>query len=80
MSFHVLCLISVLRSFALTFAWAYHRSADPLVLPSGGEDTANSIPGAEFLIIEGMGHTLAIPETWPQMVDAIRKNADKVLS
>jgi pimeloyl-ACP methyl ester carboxylesterase len=36
----------------------------------GGMDTAASIPGAELLIIEGMGH--GIPEgAWPQIIDGI---------
>ena len=35
-----------------------HGSEDPLVPVEGGKDTADSIPGAELLIIEGMGHSL----------------------
>ncbi|MEA2235132.1 MAG: hypothetical protein QOD83_4948, partial [Solirubrobacteraceae bacterium] len=53
-----------------------HGSVDSLVSPSGGEATAKAIPGAELLIIEGMGHDL--PEgTWPIIVDAIVENAEK---
>lgn len=54
-----------------------HGGDDPLVPVEGGKETAESIPGAELIIIEGMGHSLP-PETWPQIVDAIAKNADKV--
>lgn len=35
-----------------------HGADDPLVLPAGGEDTARSIPGAEFVMIPGMGHNI----------------------
>jgi len=33
-----------------------HGAADPLVPPAAGLDTARSIPGARFLMIDGMGH------------------------
>ncbi len=35
-----------------------HGLADPLVPVEGGRDTAKSIPGAQLLEIEGMGHDL----------------------
>jgi pimeloyl-ACP methyl ester carboxylesterase len=51
-----------------------HGAVDPLVPPAGGELTAKAIPGAELLMIEGMGHDL--PEgAWPTIVDAIAANA-----
>ena len=57
-------------------ALVIHGGDDPLVPLEGGKDTAESIPGAELLIIEGMGHELP-PEAWPQIIDAISANADK---
>ena len=36
-----------------------HGSNDPLVQPSGGEATVAAIPGAQHLVIEGMGHGIA---------------------
>ena len=33
-----------------------HGADDPLVLPAGGQDTADSIPGAELILVPGMGH------------------------
>ena len=55
-----------------------HGGDDPLILVECGKETAASIPGAELLIIEGMGHASCLPrETWPRIVDAIAKNADK---
>ena len=53
-----------------------HGSDDPLVPVSGGKDTAEAVPGAELLIIEGMGHDLP-PETWPRIVEAITALADR---
>ena len=47
-----------------------HGDADPLVPVEGGVDTAEAIPGAKLMIIEGMGHYLPI-ELWPQLIDAI---------
>ena len=51
-------------------ALVIHGGDDPLIPPSGGEDTANSIPGAERLIVPGAGHDL--PEALvPVYVQAI---------
>lgn len=38
-----------------------HGADDPLFLPACGRDTAASIPTAEFLLIDGMGHDLPPP-------------------
>jgi pimeloyl-ACP methyl ester carboxylesterase len=47
-----------------------HGSVDPLVSPSGGRATARAIPGAELMMIEGMGHDL--PRVlWPRLLDAV---------
>lgn len=51
-----------------------HGDADPLVPVEGGIDTANAIPGAELMIIEGMGHSLP-PEVAPQVIEAIARHA-----
>ncbi len=47
-----------------------HGADDPLVPLACGVDTAEAIPGAERLIIEGMGHDLP-RAVWPRIVDAI---------
>ena len=47
-----------------------HGSNDPLVQPSGGEATAAAIPGAQHLVIEGMGHGLA-RSAFPTIIDAL---------
>jgi pimeloyl-ACP methyl ester carboxylesterase len=47
-----------------------HGSVDPLVTPSGGERTAELVPGAELVMIEGMGHDLP-PAVLGPIVEAI---------
>jgi pimeloyl-ACP methyl ester carboxylesterase len=47
-----------------------HGLADTLCDPSGGRATAAAIPGAELVLIEGMGHTLA-PGLWERIADHI---------
>ena len=50
-----------------------HGSADTLVDPSGGQRTAEVIPKAEFVMIEGWGHDL--PQgSWPKITNEIIKN------
>jgi pimeloyl-ACP methyl ester carboxylesterase len=47
-----------------------HGKDDPLVPVEGGADTADAIPGARLLVIEGMGHDLP-RGTWRRIVDGI---------
>jgi pimeloyl-ACP methyl ester carboxylesterase len=51
-----------------------HGTADTLVQPSGGERTAEVIPDAKLVMIEGMGHDLPEP-LWPQLVDLVAGHA-----
>ena len=53
-----------------------HGEADPLITVSGGEATAEAIPGARLWKIPGMGHDLP-RELWPDLVDAIVANAER---
>ena len=56
-----------------------HGSADTLVDPSGGQRTAEVIPEAKFVMIEGWGHDLP-PGAWPKITNEIIKhvkNAEK---
>ena len=53
-----------------------HGEVDPLVTLSGGQATAEAIPGAELLVIPGMGHDMP-PQVVPQMVQAIVANTRK---
>lgn len=54
-----------------------HGADDPLVPVEGGKDTAEAIPGAEILIIEGMGHDLP-QDAWSRIVNAITEHTHKV--
>jgi pimeloyl-ACP methyl ester carboxylesterase len=47
-----------------------HGAEDPLFPPACGKDTADSIPGADLLVIEGMGHDLP-PELYGTLIKAI---------
>ena len=47
-----------------------HGTIDPLVTPSGGEATAAAIPGAELVLVEGMGHNLP-PGLWARIADHV---------
>jgi pimeloyl-ACP methyl ester carboxylesterase len=51
-----------------------HGDADPLVPVECGIDVADTVPGAQRLIIEGMGHALPI-SLWPRIVAAIASHA-----
>jgi pimeloyl-ACP methyl ester carboxylesterase len=51
-----------------------HGTADPLVPDAGGRATAAAIPGAQLLLIEGMGHSFP-REVWPTIIDAIARHA-----
>ena len=47
-----------------------HGDADPLVNMTGGQRTAEVIPGADLMILEGMGHDM--PSVyWPTVIEAI---------
>ena len=45
-----------------------HGSRDRLIDPSGGRQTADVIPGARYVEIEGMGHDYP-PAVWPRWVE-----------
>jgi pimeloyl-ACP methyl ester carboxylesterase len=55
-----------------------HGTADPLVPFECGKDTAEAVPGAEFKIIDGMGHDLPHGGAWPEIINAIGRHTQKV--
>jgi pimeloyl-ACP methyl ester carboxylesterase len=56
-----------------------HGAEDPLISVSGGEATANVIPGAKLVVVPGMGHDL--PEgAWDTIVAAIVDNARRAVA
>ena len=57
-------------------ALVIHGLADKMVHVSGGRATAAAIPGAELLLIDGMGHDLP-PALFETFVAGIRRTADR---
>jgi len=58
-----------LRDVTVPFT-VIHGTADTLVTPSGGQRTAEAVPHAVHVEIDGMGHNL--PEAlWPRIMDEI---------
>jgi pimeloyl-ACP methyl ester carboxylesterase len=53
-----------------------HGLADKMVHVSGGRATAAAIPGAELLLVDGMGHDLP-RELFATLVDAIHRTASR---
>lgn len=53
-----------------------HGADDPLVPLSGGQDTADNIPGAELVVVPGMGHDFP-PPLFDTVVDGIMKAVDR---
>ncbi len=53
-----------------------HGRDDPLIPLECGEDIAKSIPGAELLVYDGMGHDFP-EELLADMAAAVRRNADR---
>jgi pimeloyl-ACP methyl ester carboxylesterase len=51
-----------------------HGEVDPLITVGGGRATADAVPGAELVVIPGMGHDLPVAAR-PQIVDAITRAA-----
>ena len=53
-----------------------HGTEDVLIDVSGGAATAAAIPGAELVLIEGLGHDLPAG-AWPQIADAVLANVNR---
>jgi pimeloyl-ACP methyl ester carboxylesterase len=57
-------------------ALVVHGMADKMVHVSGGRSTAAAIPGAELVLVDGMGHDLP-PALFETVVEAIARTADR---
>jgi pimeloyl-ACP methyl ester carboxylesterase len=57
-------------------ALVVHGDRDKIILPSGGRATAAAIPGAELLVLEGMGHDLP-RRLWPAITDGIVRTVER---
>jgi pimeloyl-ACP methyl ester carboxylesterase len=55
---------------------AIHGDADPLVRLEAGRATVDAIPGAELVVIKGMGHDLP-RGAWSEMTAAIARHATR---
>ena len=60
-------------------ALVVHGTADPMVHVSGGRATAAAIPGAELLLVDGMGHDLP-PALFETFADGILRTARRTES
>lgn len=54
-----------------------HGDRDLMVHPSGGKATADAIPGARHVTVEGMGHDLNVG-LWPRLVELIAAHVASV--
>lgn len=59
-------------------ALVVHGDKDKVVLPSGGRATAEAIPGAELMMVPGMGHDLP-RRLWPDLVSAIVRTTERAV-
>jgi pimeloyl-ACP methyl ester carboxylesterase len=50
-----------------------HGSADPMVRPRNGRAVAAAIPGARFVVVDGMGHDLPEP-VWRPILEILTEN------
>jgi pimeloyl-ACP methyl ester carboxylesterase len=53
-----------------------HGNDDPLISPAAGKEVAEAIPGARFLLIKGMGHSLPAQAVGP-VLEAMSAVGDK---
>lgn len=64
-------------SSIITPTLVIHGADDPLIPVEGGKDTARVIPGANLLIINGMGHDMP-KGVWAEIAAAISKHAETI--
>ena len=53
--------------------WCCTARQDPMVRPRNGRAVAAAIPGARFVVVDGMGHDLPEP-VWRPVVEALTEN------
>jgi pimeloyl-ACP methyl ester carboxylesterase len=50
-----------------------HGSHDPMLRPRNGRSVAAAIPGARFVVVDGMGHDLPEP-VWRPIIETLTEN------
>jgi len=60
-------------------ALVIHGTDDPVVPMEAAIDTAEAIPGARLMLIEGMGHDLPHGGAWPRIVEAVAAHTKGVV-
>ena len=55
-------------------ALVIHGDSDTVVPPAHGKDTADAIAGAKLKIVGGLGHGMAYPSLWEEIVEAITEH------
>jgi pimeloyl-ACP methyl ester carboxylesterase len=53
-----------------------HGDADTLLPWEHGKATADAIPGARFHLVEGLGHGMAYPDLWDELVSVISAHTE----
>ncbi|MEM6925754.1 MAG: alpha/beta hydrolase, partial [Myxococcota bacterium] len=53
-----------------------HGALDPLIRPRGGQQTADALPQAEWLLFGEMGHDLPA-ELWGRLTRALVRTAER---
>jgi pimeloyl-ACP methyl ester carboxylesterase len=56
-----------------------HGADDPLITVSGGRATAAAVPGADLVVLDGVGHDLP-RALWPRIVDVIAANTERAVA
>jgi pimeloyl-ACP methyl ester carboxylesterase len=50
-----------------------HGTDDPLISPEASKEIATAIPGAKFVLVDGMGHGILRP-SWPKLLELLTKH------
>ena len=50
-----------------------HGSEDPIIRPEASKEIATAIPGAKFVLIDGMGHGILRPN-WSKLTELITEH------
>ena len=57
-----------------------HGTSDPLVSIDHGRATADAVPGAKLVLVEQLGHGLAFPSLWDEIISTITAHTQAAAS